>query len=56
MEFDDELVFFSSKIATLEIGAEVVYPPEAAALAASKQTFKNSKFIYLFSSERYTHA
>lgn len=38
MELDDEVVFFGGKIATLEIGTEVVYPPEPAALATSKQT------------------
>ena len=41
MELDDELVFCRRKVAALEIGAEVVYPPEPAALATSKQTFKS---------------
>ena len=37
MELDDELVLFLGEVATLEIGAQVVYPAEAAALAATKQ-------------------
>ncbi|RZS20780.1 hypothetical protein BHM03_00053338 [Ensete ventricosum] len=41
MELDDELVFCRRKVAVLEIGAEVVYAPEPAALATSKQTFKS---------------
>ena len=43
MELDDEVVFFGGKIATLEIGTEVVYPPEPAALATSKQTLESAR-------------
>ena len=37
MEFDDEFIFFFSEVASLEIGAEVVDPPEAAALATPEK-------------------
>ncbi|RWW34513.1 hypothetical protein GW17_00000725, partial [Ensete ventricosum] len=43
MELDDELVFFGGKIAALEIGTQVVYPPEPAALATSKQTLESTR-------------
>jgi len=42
VEFDDELVFFLGEVAALEVGAKVVYPAEAAALAASKKAWKLS--------------
>ncbi|RRT57559.1 hypothetical protein B296_00044124 [Ensete ventricosum] len=41
MELDDELVSCRRKVAAPEIRAEVVFPPEPAALATSKQTFKS---------------
>ena len=36
MELDDEFIFFLSEIATLEIRAQIVYPPQSATLATSK--------------------
>lgn len=38
MELDDELVFLLGEVSTLEVGAKVVDPPEAAALAAAEKT------------------
>ena len=35
MEFDDELVFFFSEVATLEIRTEIVDPTESATFATS---------------------
>ena len=37
MELDDELVLLFREVAALEVGAEVVDPPEAAALAAAQE-------------------
>ena len=37
MKFDDEFVFLLGEVAPLEIGAEVVDPAEAAALAAAEE-------------------
>ena len=37
MEFDDELVFFFGKVTSFKVGAEVVDPPETAALAAPEK-------------------
>lgn len=37
MQLDDELILLLGEIAALEIGPEVVDPPEAAALATSEQ-------------------
>lgn len=39
MEFDDKLVLLLSKVASLKVRPEVVYPTKAAALAASKQAY-----------------
>jgi len=39
MEFDDELILFLRKISSLEVGPQIVYPSQAAALPASKQTY-----------------
>lgn len=38
MEFDDKVVFVESEIASLEIRAEIVDPPETAAFAAPEKT------------------
>jgi len=40
VEFDDELVFFLGEVSALEVGAQVVYPAEAAALATTKKAWK----------------
>ena len=37
MEFDDEIIFVFGEVAALEVGAEVVDPAEAAALAAAEE-------------------
>lgn len=37
VEFDDEFVFFFCEAAALEIGTQVVYPSQPAALSASQQ-------------------
>jgi len=37
VEFDDEFVFFFCETSTLEIGTQVVYPSQPAALSASQQ-------------------
>jgi len=37
VELDDELVLLLREVAALEVGPEVVDPPEAAALAAAEQ-------------------
>jgi hypothetical protein len=39
VEFDDEFIFFFSEIATLEVRAKIVYPPQSATLATSKQSY-----------------
>jgi hypothetical protein len=39
VELDDELVFLVGEVAALEVGAEVVDPPEAAALPATQQPY-----------------
>jgi hypothetical protein len=40
MKLDDEFIFFFSEITTLEVRAEIVYPPQSATLAASKQSYR----------------
>lgn len=37
MELDDELIFFFSEVAALEVRSEVVDPPQPTALAAAKK-------------------
>jgi hypothetical protein len=37
VEVDDEVVFFLGEVAALEVGAQVVDPPQPAALAAAQQ-------------------
>lgn len=37
MEGDDELVLVVGEVTTLQVGPQVVDPPQAAALAAAKQ-------------------
>jgi hypothetical protein len=43
MKLDDEFIFFISEITTLEVRAEIVYPPQSATLAASKQSYRNTQ-------------
>ena len=37
MEFDDELIFVLSEIASLEVRPQVIDPPETAALSAAEE-------------------
>lgn len=37
MEFDDELIFFLSKVSSLQVRPQVIDPPEAAALPAAEE-------------------
>ena len=41
MELDDEFIFLLCEVAALEVGPEVVDPPEPAALPAPKQACTN---------------
>ena len=43
MELDDEFIFFFSEIATLDVRAEIVYPPHSTTLARSKQSYTKHK-------------
>lgn len=45
MKLDDEFIFFFSEITTLEVRAEIVYPPQSATLAASKQSYRQRNKI-----------
>lgn len=45
MKLDDEFIFFFGEITTLEVRAEIVYPPQSATLAASKQSYTHIQIL-----------